>query len=114
MARRGPTFADVRTFHFRVPTAKYSELRALAAMRDVPLSKLVLGLIDEALAPRPPVRNSVDELAVHQLIAIEQVIALIESFLPRGQGAAGRLLERATEAARARLTPDIPEGQQQV
>lgn len=48
-------------------------------------------------------RSDSQELELHLLVGIEQVIALIESFLPQGPGAARRVLPEAVRAARERL-----------
>ena len=50
------------------------------------------------------------ELELHLLVAIEQVLALIESFLPEGPGAARGVLPAAVRAAQDRLDAAAEEG----
>jgi hypothetical protein len=47
--------------------------------------------------------NPTSEVDLHLLVAIEQVIALIETILPEGPGAARRALPEAVLAAQRRL-----------
>ena len=51
-----------------------------------------------------------EELDLHLLVAIEQVLALMESFLPQGPGAARGVLPIAVRAAQDRLDAADEEG----
>jgi len=95
--------------HLRLSAGEIEAARALAAELGIPVAPAVRRLIREAAAQRrqpPPASPStrVDtELNLHLLVAIEQVIALIESFVPGGPGTAQRLLPEAVLAAQRRM-----------
>ena len=93
----------------RLPRELRSSVSDLAAVRGTSLAAAYRLLLDEALAARDKQATTArlvaagQELDLHVLIAVEQVIALMESFLPRGQGAARRVLPEAVLAAQRRL-----------
>jgi len=96
--------------HVRLSEAELVGVRSLVEELEVPVSGAVRLLLREALAARSrpreapePAGAGADELNLHLLVAIEQVIGLIESFVPRGRGAAKALLPEAVAAAKERL-----------
>jgi len=98
----------------RLPRELRARVSDLATGRGTSLAAAYRLLLEEALAARArQVTKSrlvaaEQELDLHVLIAVEQVIALMESFLPRGQGAARRVLPEAVLAAQRRL--ELKEG----
>ena len=107
MAQFGSSRKRVRHVHLRPREDQYAILVSVARHRDLPLATAILQMAEEGIAAwRRGQSQTSNELAIHQLIAIEQVIALLESFMPRRRGAAWRLLEKATEAAHMRLSAD--------
>ena len=104
MAQIGSSRKRIRHVHLRAPEDLYATFVSMARHRNLPLATVILQLAEEGIAARRQGRSqTIDEMALHNLVASEQIIALLESFMPRGQGAAGRLLERALIAARSRL-----------
>ena len=101
------------SFHLRVPDHVWAEVRRRSAERGSPAASVVRSLLADALAaPEPPPAAvhpdaSPAELQLHLLIAVEQVIALIESILPEGEGAAGRVLTPAALAAQRRIAGEV-------
>ena len=92
----------------RLPKAVRVRIDELATQLGMNQADVYRMLLDGGLAARarpvtPSLGTPEQELDLHVLIAVEQVIALIESFLPRGQGAARRVLPEAVLAAQRRL-----------
>jgi len=93
----------------RLPRELRTAVGELAGLQGKSLAATYRLLLDEALAARARQATATglvaveQELDLHVLIAVEQVIALMESFLPRGQGAARRVLPEAVLAAQRRL-----------
>jgi hypothetical protein len=106
----------LHSFHIRVDTDQLAGIRRLADELRLPDADLLRQLISEGMAGRqkvpvsPAGRPSDHELDLHLLVAIEQVIALIESFLPQGPGAAHKILPEAVLAAQRRLEMGAGEG----
>jgi len=98
----------------RLPKAVRARIDELAMHVGMNQADVYRMLLDEGLAARarpaatPSLGTPDQELDLHVLIAVEQVIALMESFLPRGQGAARRVLPEAVLAAQRRL--ELKEG----
>ena len=82
-------------------------VRRKAVDLGIPMAPAIRRLIRESAFERPPASapepHTDMELDIHLLVALEQVIALIESFLPEGSGAARRVLPEAVFAAQRRL-----------
>jgi hypothetical protein len=99
----------MRFVHLRVPEPVLDRLATTADERGLSVSGLVRSLLADALStpqPAPPAvprEHRSPELELHLLVAVEQVIALIESFLPQGKGAAEAVLAEAAIAAQRRL-----------
>ena len=92
----------------RLDAAQRAQIRALADQARLPDAELIRGLIGAGIEARTqsdtsPAPSGNDEIQLHLLVAIEQVLALIESFLPEGPGAARGVLPAAVRAARDRL-----------
>lgn len=92
----------------RLSEVEIAIARHQAAEREMTVAAWIRRLIresDQAAVSRMSEKtdNSANELDIHLLVAVEQVIALIESFLPEGSGAARRLLPEAVLAAQRRL-----------
>lgn len=94
-------------FHMRLTEAEVEIVRRKAADLSIPMAPAIRRLIRESAIEKPPVTAPGPyqdmELDMHLLVALEQVIALIESFLPEGSGAARRVLPEAVMAAQRRL-----------
>jgi hypothetical protein len=102
-----------RMLHVRVEQSDYVRLQMLAQERRQSAAATLRSLLMTAMSsPSPTTRvtQSADglELQLHVLVAVEQVIALIESFLPEGPGAAARTLEGAALSAQRRLAGELP------
>ena len=99
----------MRFVHLRLPAGVLEQLASRASERGLTVTAVVRFLLADALAaPQPapaPVPRELrpPELELHLLVAVEQVIALIESFLPQGKGAAAAVLAEAALAAQRRL-----------
>ena len=99
---------ELHHVYLRLSPREIEIVHRLAEESGLPVSPAIRRLIRESDQPAinqmsrkfdiPP--NEVD---LHLLVAIEQVLALMESFLPRGQGAASRVLPEAVLAAQRRL-----------
>jgi hypothetical protein len=97
------------------PSARAS-LRQMARRRGTTMSAVLRELVIQSLAEpvaqeAPAQAGEALELQLHVLIAVEQVLALIESFLPEGPGAAARVQEEAALAAQRRLAGVVEGGQ---
>ena len=98
-----------RELHIRVTDAQHRTLQRLSRQMHQPIAGVVTLLVEEAMAtrrnkdaePRDP-----EELDIQILVAVEQVIALVESIHPRGPGIAAQYFSHAANAARARLGAD--------
>jgi hypothetical protein len=99
----------LHSFHIRVDPDQLAGIRRLADELRIPDADLLRQLISEGMARQqnvpgsPAGRIGDHELDLHLLVAIEQVLALIESFLPQGPGAAHKVLPEAVHAAQRRL-----------
>jgi len=100
-------FTDI---HVRLAPAELDIVEDLArelGTQVAPTARLLIGLgIEARRKPAPP--PSADsqpptEMLLHLLVASEQLLALIESFLPEGPGAADAALPAAAFAAQRRL-----------
>lgn len=74
----------------------------------LPISAAVGVLVEEALRVRREKAeigpSNPEELQLHVLVAVEQLIALIESIHPKGPGIAQAMLPQALKAATKRVT----------
>ena len=100
--------ARLRYVHVLLTEVELEIARRKARELDLPVAATIRRLIRESdQAPVKSVSNKFDnaagELDLHLLVAIEQVLALMESFLPRGHGAARRVLPEAVLAAQRRI-----------
>lgn len=123
MSVSGAAPSRVRVRHIRTRTA-YNELhirlapQEIDAVEDVarelgvpiaPTVRLLVGLgIESRRRPAPTATEGREserstEMLLHLLVAVEQVLALIESFLPEGPGAADAARPAAALSAQRRL-----------
>ena len=102
-------FTDI---HVRLAPAELDIVEDLArelGTQIAPTARLLIGLgIEARRKPAQPPPTPADsqpptEMLLHLLVASEQVLALIESFLPEGPGAADAALPAAAFAAQRRL-----------
>lgn len=104
---RKPYFA-----YARLAEGERAELRKVARQLHLSVSATMSLLIAEALQARRDKAaegpSNPEELQLHVLVGVEQVIALIESIHPRGPGVASQLLPQALAAAKERVTVTEP------
>jgi hypothetical protein len=107
----------IRQVHVRLAPQELDLIEDVAEELGVPVSpaiRLLVGLgIEARRAPVPVPTGPADtqaptEMLLHLLVATEQVLALIESFLPEGPGAADAALPAAAFAAQRRLAAGEP------
>jgi hypothetical protein len=86
-----------------------ADLRALASRHRVSRSQALRLAIRNAVAEQPPSPPTAEEsavgeeLALHNLVATEQVIKLLERFLPGGPTVSAEVLPLAVGAAQVRI-----------
>ena len=98
-------------FHIRLTPQEVDQVEEVAGELGVPIAptvRLLVGLgIESRKQPVRPTAASESqpstEMLLHLLVAVEQVLALIESFLPEGPGAADAALPAAAMSAQRRL-----------
>src|SRR5947209_9808297 len=104
--------SPVRQVYLRLSDEDLEFVHEVAAELGIPVASAMRRLLQAAATERrrpsvtgpAPASNGLGrELEIHLLVAIEQVIALIESFVPAGPGAAQRLLPEAVLAAQRRM-----------
>ena len=101
--------------HVRFSESLWELVRSASRERGVAAAAVVRAAVADSLAAPEPAPSATDqrltapELELHLLIAVEQVIALIESILPEGEGAAGRVLAQAALAAQRRIAGEVDE-----
>jgi hypothetical protein len=108
---------DAGHLNLRLPATQHSDLKNIAERSGITMTAAARVLILEALdARRKPAVSDADptddtrtELLMHVLIAIEQVIRLLESVTARS---AVEVLGEATRAAQCRLS--LSQGQEPV
>ena len=104
-----PAPARAHQIHLRLTATQHQRLRSAARSLQLPVSAAAGVLIDEAIEARrlknamPPADP--EELQLHLLVAVEQLIALMESIHPKGPGIAKQMMAQALEAARDRVAP---------
>ena len=120
LARSGQVPADRRVsltkVYLRLPEAELEAIDRTAADLRIPRASAARRLIADGAAVRAAGQvgrtqePTTGELELHLLVAIEQVLALMESFLPQGPGAARGVLPIAVRAAQDRLDAADEEG----
>lgn len=97
-------------FHLRLSAANREGLETFADRERCPLSRaadllIAAGLRAETARAEEPARQNVTtELLLHNLVATEQVIRLLEPVVRHGAGAADAVLAEAGIAAERRLS----------
>ena len=100
--------AAARRFTVSLQPDDHTELAGLALRLRVSRSEALRRAIRDRLAetPEPDAANDTsmaEELALHNLVATEQVIRLLERFLPGGTAASAEVLPAAIGAAQVRI-----------
>jgi hypothetical protein len=104
-----PVEGPIKRFTVSLRAEDQLELRAFASQHRVSLSQAVRLAIRHAMADPPAASATAEEtaageeLALHNLVATEQVIKLLERFLPGGPAAAAEVLPLAIGAAQLRI-----------
>jgi hypothetical protein len=104
-----PADGPVRRFTVTLRAEDHAELQALASRRRVSRSQALRLAIRDAFAEHPATAPTAEEsavgeeLALHNLVATEQVIKLLERFIPGGPAAAAEALPLAVGAAQVRI-----------
>jgi hypothetical protein len=83
-----------------------AEVKALAKQRRLSISRLVESLLERALSEAEPSGALPDEQTIRDmatLIAVEQILKLQEATIPGGITLSRRLIDRAANAAIARI-----------
>jgi hypothetical protein len=98
----------------RLTAAERAQLEAFADTESLPLARAAAKLMRSALAapapatatePSAPTQDDLaTEIALHNLVATEQALRLLESMVRQGPGAADGVLAAASHAAQHRLS----------
>ncbi len=99
--------APFKEIHLRLTQEQKERLGEAARKRRTPLATTLRDLVDEALTPdaeKAVTAMGEQELVLHVLVAVEQVLLLVESILPEGPGAAEKVVADAAQAAQRRLS----------
>ena len=102
---------EPRLVRFRVPDELHARLRAYADSRDLCLSSAVRRLVQAGIRQHQAEERLLS-ITLATLVACEQTLLLLETFMPDGKARAARLEEAAVLAAQLRLaqvaTPEEP------
>lgn len=99
--------ASMELLHLRATEEQADLLRERARRAGSSLSSAFRTLLQDQLEGRrssSPSNLADQELQLHLLVAVEQVLCLVESILPEGPGAAEKVLAEAAQAAQRRLS----------
>jgi hypothetical protein len=111
MSARG---SDIRYVYLRLNQPEHDDLRAWAWQRGISISAATRVLLRDGLrasTASPPIDRPAAVPTSHDptvelatLIAVEQILLLVQTFTTEGAEKAARLLTQAGDAARRRLT----------
>ena len=99
--------ASLEPLYLRVTPEQANLLRERARRAGSSVAFAFRELLQDQLEGRrdsSPLPAADPELQLHLLVAIEQVLLLVESILPEGPGAADKVLAEAAQAAQRRLS----------
>ena len=108
-ASRDGNRTPVTKVKVQLSASELATVDGLAAELRIPRATAARLLVADGAGARaagrvgPRAGSQGPELELHLLVGIEQILALIESFLPEGPGAARGVLPAAVRAARDRL-----------
>ena len=100
-----------KILRFRVPHELHLRLRTYAASNDLSVAAAVRRLVQAGIRQREAEERLL-AISLATLVACEQTLLLLESFLPEGKVRSARLEEPAIRAAQLRLAQVAMTGDQ--
>jgi len=102
MSQSASSPKEPRLVRFRVPDDLHARLRAYADSRDLSLAAAVRRLVQAGIRQHQAEERLL-AITLATLVACEQTLLLLETFLPDGKARSARLEETAIRGAQLRL-----------